>query len=89
MKNKIVFTASADKQLQKLPKNAQILILEKIKQLNLSQPNNNIKKLIGIDNLYRLRVGDYRVIYQIKNKELIILVLKIGHRKDIYRYITT
>ncbi len=85
MKHKIVFTSSVDKQLKKLAKSAQKLIIEKIKQLDTTKPNNNVKKLVGMNDLYRLRIGDYRVIYQIRNEELIVLVLKIGHRKDIYR----
>ena len=42
-------------------------------------------KLVGYDIEYRIRVGNYRVIYQIHNSVLIILVIEIGHRKDIYR----
>lgn len=84
--HKIFFTSTADKQLKKLARSVQKLIVKKIKELHIiSQTNNNIKKLSGIDDLYRLRIGDYRVIYKIINEELIILVLKIGHRKDIYR----
>lgn len=85
MKYKIIFTVSADKQLKKLAKTAQKLIVEKVKELNISKPNNNVKKLVGVNDLYRLRIGDYRVIYQIRRNDLIILVLKVGHRKDIYR----
>ncbi len=43
------------------------------------------KKLTGSDNAYRIRSGDYRIIYTVFNAELIIEVIKIGHRKDIYR----
>lgn len=43
------------------------------------------KKLTGEDDLYRLRVGDYRVIYQVENRQLFVLVVSIGHRRDIYR----
>lgn len=82
---KIVFTSSAAKQLKKLDKTAQRLILEKIKKLDVSQLNNNTKKLSGVADLYRLRVGDYRAIYQIRHQELVFLVLKVGHRKDVYR----
>ena len=41
--------------------------------------------MAGEEELYRLRVGDYRVIYQIRDKVLLVLVVKIGHRKDVYR----
>lgn len=43
------------------------------------------RKLTGSDLLYRLRVGDYRVVYEIHDDRLLILVVKVGHRRDIYR----
>ena len=46
-----------------------------------------IKKLAGEEDLYRLRVGDYRVIYQIQEKRLIVLVVGVGHRADVYRVV--
>ncbi|MGP6174284.1 type II toxin-antitoxin system RelE family toxin [Corynebacterium sp. A21] len=46
---------------------------------------DGVKKLQGGEGEYRLRVGSYRVIYDINDGELIILVLHLGHRKDIYR----
>ena len=44
-----------------------------------------VKKLSGPDDLYRIRVGDYRIVYQIHDDRLIVLVVRIGHRKDVYR----
>jgi mRNA interferase RelE/StbE len=44
-----------------------------------------MKKLAGEINLYRIRVGDYRIIYQIENKQLVVLIVAIGHRRDVYR----
>ena len=40
---------------------------------------------MGEDNLYRIRTGDYRIIYQVRDKQLIVLVIAVGHRSDIYR----
>ncbi|MEI8054982.1 MAG: type II toxin-antitoxin system RelE/ParE family toxin [bacterium] len=86
MSYSIVFTASADKQLQRFATGVQKLLVKKIKNLlDVTQKNNNVKKLFGASDLYRLRMGDYRVIYQIRKQELIILVLKVGHRKDVYK----
>lgn len=82
---KIVFTVSAANQLKKLGKSIQRLIIEKIKKLDIRQQNNNIKKLSGIPDLYRLRMGNYRVIYQVRHKELIVLILKVGNRGDVYK----
>ena len=42
-------------------------------------------KLAGLPDLYRIRVGDYRIVYQIKETELVVLVLSIGHRREVYR----
>jgi mRNA interferase RelE/StbE len=44
-----------------------------------------VKKLSADEDLFRIRVGDYRIIYQIRDKELIVLVVKIGHRREVYR----
>ncbi|MBI2974395.1 MAG: type II toxin-antitoxin system RelE/ParE family toxin, partial [Deltaproteobacteria bacterium] len=46
-----------------------------------------IKKLKGADALYRTRLGDYRLVYEIREDALIIVVIKIGHRKDVYRFL--
>ena len=45
----------------------------------------NVKKLVGFKSYYRIRIGDYRVIYQINDKDLSILIVRIGHRREIYR----
>lgn len=42
-------------------------------------------KLAGSPDLYRIRVGDYRIVYQINGRELVVLVLSIGHRREVYR----
>jgi mRNA interferase RelE/StbE len=46
------------------------------------------KKLSGEENLYRLQMGDYRIIYQVQQKVLLVLVVKFGHRKEVYRRIS-
>jgi mRNA interferase RelE/StbE len=43
------------------------------------------EKLVGVEDLYRIRVGDYRIIYQIQTAVLLVLVVKIGHRREVYR----
>jgi len=43
------------------------------------------RKIVGSDALYRIRIGDYRVVYEIEDDRLIVLVVKVGHRRDIYR----
>ena len=81
----IEFNKQAIKDLKRIPKNYAALIFEKIRIL-ANDPSNkalNTKKLKGIDG-YRLRVGDYRVIYEIENNRLIINIIKIQSRGSVY-----
>jgi mRNA interferase RelE/StbE len=84
MKYKIIIAEQAIKALGKLPRKVQRQISEKIDSLADNPRPAGTEKLQGAD-LYRIRSGDYRVIYQIKDDVLIVLVVRIGHRKDIYR----
>ena len=59
-------------------------IVRKIKTLKNNPYPAGLVKLQGALNLYRIRSGDFRIIYQIQNSQLVVLVVKIGHRKDIY-----
>jgi mRNA interferase RelE/StbE len=84
MKYKIIIAEPAIKALGKLPRKVQRQISEKIDALIDNPRPTGAEKLQGTD-LFRIRSGDYRVIYQIKDDVLIVLVVRIGHRKDIYR----
>ena len=81
------FLNSAKNELKKLDKVTQKVIKEKLLKL-INNPNdlkNNIKSLKGdYKGKYRLRVSSYRVIYKLDNDKVIILVVRIGHRKEIY-----
>ena len=79
----ILLSKKAEKQLDKLPKNIAISIIESISLLETDPRPNGCKKLKGRDG-FRIRVGDYRIIYQIYDDELIIDVVTLGHRKNIY-----
>ena len=82
----IMLKRQARKALMKMPSNAVALIKQKLDLLRQDPyaPNNNVKKLNGIEG-YRLRVGNWRVIYQIKDDQLEILVVKIGARGEVYQ----
>ena len=82
MKYELKIQKNAQKSLAKVSEPFQSKIINKIYDL-ANNPYYNSKKLIGRE-AYRIRVGNYRVIYEINNNELIILVINIGHRKDIY-----
>lgn len=78
----IVFSDLARKQLLKLPNEVQKRIVSALDRIKI-RPESYVTKLVG-DPAYRLRIGDYRVIMDIQKTKLLILVLKIGHRKNIY-----
>ncbi len=81
-----VGTAPAvDKQLSRLPRSVQRRLTETIEGLESNPRPHGVKKLEGPDNLWRVRVGDYRIIYTIEDDRLLVLVVKIGHRGDVYR----
>lgn len=81
----IIFTKQAAKSLRRLPRNLVQLIREKLAQIAVNPygQHNNVTKLQNRPG-YRLRIGDWRVIYEIKDDQLIILVLKIGSRGEVY-----
>jgi mRNA interferase RelE/StbE len=78
-----LFSDSALKQLKKLEKSVQERIVSALERARV-RPESFVKKLVG-DPGYRLRVGDYRVIVDIDKNKLLILVIKIGHRRNIYK----
>ncbi len=79
---KIIIKKKAKKFIDKLPVNERKRVVRAIEQL----PNGeDIKKLKGYNDLLRLRVGEYRIIYTINNGELIIYIIDAGNRGDIYK----
>jgi mRNA interferase RelE/StbE len=84
----IEFTKSAAKAFKAIPKTDQKRIAKKIESLAKGPPEPAKTKMKGDNPFHRMRVGDYRIIYEIQNKILMILILKIGHRKEVYRRLT-
>lgn len=79
----LVYSPSALKQLGKLQHNIKERIIIALERLRIRPESCDIKKLMGMQG-YRFRVGDYRVIFDMEEDKLIILVLQIGHRRNIY-----
>ncbi|GEP95537.1 type II toxin-antitoxin system RelE family toxin [Chitinophaga cymbidii] len=79
----ITITASAQKKLSKLPANVQERISAKIDTLAIDPRPPGCKKLTGRPG-YRIRIGDYRVIYLIEDGKLTVLIVDVGDRKNIY-----
>ena len=83
-KYKIEVSSTAEKTLKKIPKKLILKIIQAIQKLEIQPYPDGCRKLKGEENTYRIRQGNYRIIYEVIDKRLLILVLKIGHRKDIY-----
>ncbi len=81
----VQITPAARKQIKPLPKKDKIRILNKIESLASDPRPARSKQLIGEAGLHRVRVGDYRIVYSIDDEVLVVLVAKVGHRKDVYR----
>lgn len=82
---KIEIAKSAEKSLYKIPKAYLVKIIDALKALATNPYPSGCKKLTGEEQTYRIRVGSYRIIYEIFDNLILIKVLKIGHRKDVYR----
>ncbi|MCQ8181864.1 type II toxin-antitoxin system RelE/ParE family toxin [Methylomonas sp. EFPC3] len=81
----VVFKPSAEKAFSKLPNEIQKRLYAAACDLAENPRPPGFKKLHGVDDLYRIRVGDYRMVYTIEDCQLKILVVAIGHRREIYR----
>ena len=82
---KVDFKTSADRQLRKLPASAQRRIVREVMALAINPRPAGVVKLTGDENLWRIRIGDYRVVYEIHDDRLIVLVLRVANRRDVYR----
>ncbi len=81
----IEFTPAALRDLESLPRDAQKRIGKKIDSLAQNPRPAGAVAIKGGEGLLRLRVGTYRVIYRVEDDRLVILVVRIGHRKEVYR----
>ncbi|MDD5035839.1 MAG: type II toxin-antitoxin system RelE/ParE family toxin [Methylococcaceae bacterium] len=76
---------SAKKVLDALPKPDQTRFIEALEQLAGNPRHHGVVKLESESNLYRVRIGNYRAVYTIEDDRLVVLVVKIGHRREVYR----
>ena len=84
-KYKIEISATAEKQIRKLDKAQQTRVLRAVKSLSLEPRPPGTRKLRGYEDVYRIRVGTHRVLYSIESRRLLVIVLKVGHRRNVYR----
>ena len=81
----VEFRPAVLKSLKRLPKRDLVRIKKKIEEFAEDLPDPNTTKMKGDNSFHKIRSGDYRIIYEIHNDRLVILVVKVGHRKDVYK----
>ena len=81
----IVFARSARKELQALDRTVAARILKRIEALAMNPRPGGVKKLEGAPDLWRIRVGDWRVVYRLSDRERLIDVFAVRHRREAYR----
>lgn len=84
MSYEVLIKPAAQRQLKKLPRAVQADLIALIEQLAQDPRPLGCKKLKGRQSQYRMRLGDYRVIYSIEEEALVVRVIKVGHRRDVY-----
>jgi mRNA interferase RelE/StbE len=84
MRYQVILPKSVQKELDRLPDDVANRILQRLAGLETNPRPADVKKLKGRD-AWRIRVGDYRVIYEIHDRVLQIIVITVGHRREIYR----
>jgi mRNA interferase RelE/StbE len=82
---RIEFLRSATRELASLPKSGQRQIAAHINALADKPRPHGVKKLEGQERLYRIRAGDYRVLYEIDDDKSLVTIITIGNRRDVYR----
>lgn len=82
---RIDWKQSAGKELKKLPRDVIARILRAIENLASDPRPHGSRKLVGSEHTFRIRQGDYRVVYNIMDSEGVIEIIRVGHRRDIYR----
>ena len=81
---KIVIKRSAAKEIERIPKSHRKRIVSKIQELSKEPRPLGVKKLSG-EEKYRIRQGDYRILYKVEDSIITVTVVKVGNRKDVYR----
>lgn len=84
MPYRVLFTPAAERDLGALPPDVRVRVEARISGLGVNPRPPGCKKLSGRGNLWRIRAGDYRILYEIHDRALFVLVVKIGHRGDVY-----
>jgi len=81
----VEFSPSARREFRKLAREIQRSLRPRLDALANEPRPTGAKKLKGSDDLWRIRVSDYRIIYEIRDRILVVLVIRVGHRREVYR----
>ena len=81
---RLEITPSAKKDLESLPKKTRQRVLEAVHKLAVTPRPRGCKKLQGTKDSYRIRVGDYRVIYEVSDEAVTVLIVRVRHRREAY-----
>ncbi|MDR0416954.1 MAG: type II toxin-antitoxin system RelE/ParE family toxin [Propionibacteriaceae bacterium] len=84
MTYQVDFTAAAARQVKKLPRPARDRVLDAVARLAHDPRPHTSKKLVGEQTAWRIRIGDYRVIYDVFDERLTVTVVRAAHRRDAY-----
>lgn len=82
---RVELTRSAEKDLRRIDKAQVAAVYRGLESLSDDPRPDGVKKLSAADRTYRIRIGAYRVVYEIEDEVLLILVIRVAHRKDVYR----
>jgi len=85
MKYTVRLNTRVGKVLDRLPLDIRRRLVRRLEALEDNPRPRGVEKLAGVDELYRVRVGTYRIVYAIRDRELVVIVVRIGHRRDVYR----
>lgn len=85
MKYQIVFRQSVKKDIRRIPGVVLARLQEALRGLQENPFPHDCKKLRGAESVYRIRVGNYRIVYEVTSTIRIITVIRIGHRKNVYQ----
>ena len=85
MSYQVIISASALTTLRKLKGEIKGRLNEAILALGENPRPHGVEKIKGGSELYRIRIGDFRVLYQIQDKVLVVVVIRVGHRREVYR----
>jgi len=84
-RHEVRIVPAARRQLEQLPRQVLARVREAIRGLGMDPRPQGSRMLSEARKIWRIRAGDYRVLYEIRDRELVVLVIRVGHRRDVYR----